>query len=86
MTRQDRTNTMARPTNTPSALARRQIERDIRHALTLPMHQQQSFLTGYLDTISLLADRCPDPDAAYNVLSNHADDTYERLVEEAEPS
>ncbi|MFF3959156.1 hypothetical protein ACFYY1_39080 [Streptomyces sp. NPDC001890] len=77
---------MTRPTNTPSALARQQIERDISHALTLPPHQQQSFLTGYLDTISSLADKCPDPDTAYNVLSNHADDTYERLIEEAEPS
>ncbi|MGW3928733.1 hypothetical protein ACWECC_11585 [Streptomyces microflavus] len=75
---------MTSSTVTPSAAARQQIEQDISHALTLPPGQHQSFMASYSDTISLLAERCADPDMAYDVLSNHADDTYERLVEEAE--
>ncbi|MFE0775589.1 hypothetical protein [Streptomyces sp. NPDC058861] len=57
---------------------------DITHALTLSPEACDAFLADYVDTIHELADSYPDPKAAYLALSNYADDTYERLIENEE--
>ncbi|MEV6399865.1 hypothetical protein AB0M39_34620 [Streptomyces sp. NPDC051907] len=71
----------------PAVSARRRIEDDMRHALTLTAEELTAFTARYGDTIAELAAPHPDPDSVYKVLADYADyadDTYERLVEEAE--
>ncbi|MEV6676396.1 hypothetical protein AB0N09_05930 [Streptomyces erythrochromogenes] len=75
---------MKRTTTDAAAHARRRIVTDMSYALTLPPQDRAVFMASYLDTVSDLADQCADPDAAYRVLCDFADDTYEDLVEGAE--
>ncbi|MFD6471345.1 hypothetical protein [Streptomyces goshikiensis] len=64
--------------------ARVRILADMTHALTLAPEACGAFLANYMDTIHELANTYADPKAAYLALSNYADDTYERLIEEEE--
>ncbi|MFE4304792.1 hypothetical protein ACFRR6_01745 [Streptomyces sp. NPDC056891] len=67
-----------------SSDARVRILTDMTHAVTLPPEACGAFLADYMDTIHELATAYEDPNAAYLALSNYADDTYERLIEDEE--
>lgn len=75
---------MKRTTTNAAAQARRRILNDMSYVLTLSTEERADFMNGYLDTVSDLADQCANPEAAYKVLSDFANDTYENLVEGAE--
>ncbi|MFF3787118.1 hypothetical protein [Streptomyces sp. NPDC001933] len=60
----------------------RRIEADMLHGLTLPVTEYAAFTHDYQTTISGFANNYTDPDAAYEVLSRHADTAHEHLVEQ----
>ncbi|MFE1785280.1 hypothetical protein ACFW9F_22585, partial [Streptomyces sp. NPDC059506] len=66
--------------------ALQQVEDDMRRALTLPGPERIGVMAHYHGKISDLAERTPDPEAAYRVLSAHADAVLDRLTTPADPA